>query len=55
MTSTVTITAVLTYLGQPVQHGELQRALDAYRARKEYSRKKMREYRARPKSGSAAN
>ena len=46
-TSTVTITAVLSVVGQPIQHGELQKALEAYRKRKDYMKLKMREYRAK--------
>ena len=45
MTQTATITAVLTYLGQPIQDKELQRALDAYRRRLQYSKQWMRERR----------
>ena len=54
MTQTATITAVLTYLGQPVQHSELQHALDAYRQRKAYSKAWMRAKR-NGKRGRAAN
>lgn len=48
-TLTATITAVVTYVGQPVQHGELQRALDTYRRKKAFNKEWMREKRANPK------
>ncbi len=52
-TSTVTITAVLSVVGQPIQDKELQKSLDAYRKRKDYMKLKMREYRKRGNVGPA--
>ncbi len=48
-TATVPVTSVLTYSGQPLQHGELQTALNQYRRRKETAKVWMRGYRAKPK------
>lgn len=44
-TDTVTVTAVLTYVGQPLQNGELQAALSQYRKKKEAAKVWMRKYR----------
>jgi len=48
-TETVTVTAVLTYVGQPLQSGELQVALTQYRKKKVKAREWMRANRNKPK------